>query len=164
MASTSPVDQKVPIVSKDLDTAFQIYGRYSSQVDTLRGWSLTLLLAYLGFLISIKPGSVSVLFPFVVVMSLFAYLEGRYRSYQSFPGKEVREVEAIFMETDHTKFVDMIRQYEFRDLRMHKRRMGRIERIINASKFMLSLEVVTWYSLLFTLLIVAYVAIHSRLL
>lgn len=162
MVNPSSVDQKVSVVLKDLDTAFQVYGRCASQIDNLRGWSLTLLLAYVTFLISIKPSTVLVLVPFVVTMMLFMYLEGRRRREQSFLGNEVRQVERIFMETDHSKFIQLIKEYEFRDLRGHGMRVRRAERIMITSKSVLSVTVVGWYSLLIMLAVAGYFFIHSR--
>ena len=159
MSNLNPIEHKVSIVVKDLDTAFEVYSRYVTRLTSLRGWTVTILLAYMGFLISNKTDKVIALLPLGLILLLFMYLEAVYRGELRFLAKEVREVQEIFMEDDPAKFADRIRDYTFRDLRAHAVRETRMNRMIKPLKFMLLPETIAWYFLLLLLAVACYLEI-----
>ena len=159
MSNLNPIEQKVSIVAKDLDTAFQVYGRYVTRLTSLRGWTVTILLAYMGFLITNKTDKVIALLPLGLVLLLFMYLEAIYRRELRFLAKEVRKVQEIFMEDDPAKFADLIKEYKFRDLRAHAVRETQMNRIIKTLKFMLLPQIIGWYFLLLLLAVACYLEI-----
>lgn len=163
MSAPSPLESKVLVIAKEIDTAFEAYTRDFSQIATIRGWTLTLALAYTGFLISIRSTSPVTILPLGVVLLLFMYLESRERMEMSLNGDEVCKVEEIFMENDPAKFTDMIQQYEFRDMRQKKQRTSRIQRWKAQIGHIRALSIIAWYSLLFLLTAGTWVAIVYRI-
>lgn len=159
MSNLNPIEQKISIVAKDLDTAFQVYGRYITRLTSLRGWTVTIVIAYMGFLITNKTDKVIALLPLGLILLLFMYLEAIYRRELRFLAKEVRKVQEIFMEDDPAKFADRIREYKFRDLRSHAVRESHMNRIIKSLRYVFLPEIIVWYLLLLLLAVACYLEI-----
>ncbi|MBI5649479.1 MAG: hypothetical protein HZC40_03380 [Chloroflexi bacterium] len=164
MSNISPLEHKISIIAKEIDTGFESYTRHFAQRATLRGWTITLALAYMGFLISIKSNNFLAVLPFAIVLLLFMYIESGEIATMALDGSEVREVEKIFMESDPTKFTVLIQQYEFRDIRLHKQQPSGIRGRIARLKYMLSLGMIAWYSFLLLLVLATYTAIVLRII
>jgi hypothetical protein len=133
-------------------------------VSTLRGWTVTLLLAYLGFLVSVKSTNVLTILPFVFVLLLFLYLEAGSRARLTALRTEMGEIENIFMETDAAKFTQLIQKFEFRSLKDAKAQKFWIRGRFEQLRYALLLEVCTWYLSELLIIIAAYLAIWFRII
>lgn len=149
---------------KELETAFDSYARHRAQIATLRGWSLTVFLAYVGFLIALKSDNFLVVLPYGAFLLLFVRQEAKEQLAGRFDSAEVQKVEEIFTETNPDKFTELIRQYEFRETRLHKLRPRNVYSRTDLFKYMISRPVVAWYGLQFMLVLAAYLAVTLRLI
>jgi hypothetical protein len=164
MNTLSPVEHKVSIVEKEIDTGFDVYTRHFAQLSTLRGWTLTLALAYLGFLLTVKSSDFLPVIPFGLILIFFMYLESGERINMRQTGLEVRLVEKIFMENDPAKFKKLVEEYEFRDLRLEKEQESWIKKKVNRIKQMFILGTIVWHLLLFLIAVITQWAIMSQML
>lgn len=160
------IETKKELVIKDLETAFQVNAKLSSYHIALRGWSLTLTLAYSGLIISGKVSSSIMLLPLSVVFGVFAYLEANIRRSGDFSRETIIAIEEIFMRSNWDDFAKGIQQYQFRDLRYQRRSLGRgikenIQTIL-ISRY--SSRIILWYFLLLIPVFVSWLCIRLSLL
>ena len=157
-----PLKEKISIIKNDLVTAFNAYTRHESNINILRGWSLTLFIGFEGLLVGLKPESLIIFVPYIIVQVFFMYLEARQTSLMLYIGNEARKVEKIFMETNTQKFIAKINKYKFRDLRIKKEVNPFFQRHLINIKLMFSFGRIIWYSsLIVTILITWIIYIQS---
>jgi uncharacterized membrane protein len=141
------IARKTGFLVKDYETAFSSYGRHSDKVASIRTWTITLLVAYLGFVATSGSNSPQVMvLPVAIIIACFFALEARERKYMRFLVQELRNVETIFMTKDNEEFHSMVEAYEFRNMRLADYRMNLNP--INLLKPMRSKGVVLWYGFL----------------
>lgn len=139
--------QKVAIITKDLDSGYLVFNRFATNLMTMRGWSLPLVLAYMALLINNNATNLWALAPLGVVLLLFIYLEAGDRRDMDAIRTDICKVQAIFMEPDEKTFIQEVEKYHFRESR----------RLNSASLFkFLKLRVFVWYGLLFLLSSISY--------
>lgn len=139
---------KTELIYRDFDSLFSVYERETSIVFSFRGWTITMLTAYFGFLIVINSSLSSwILYsiPLFIIIS-FLFLEVAERSVMLKLLKEVRSIEKIFMERNINKLEKKIIDYEFRDLRDAKEKMK--IKIGYFAKAIATPQVISWYSFL----------------
>lgn len=161
MEDINPTKEKVSIIAKELDTGFQVFNRMAIQLSTMHGWTLTLVFAYMTFLVSIKARNAWVLLPLAIFLILLMYLEAGHRRDMHSVRTSICKVEHIFMETDPVKFIKLVKEYEFRDIRVQtKPRPGPLQYLIGSK---VKMKVFRWYFLLFFLASAVYVGISRSL-
>ncbi|MBM3130524.1 MAG: hypothetical protein FJ009_18085 [Chloroflexi bacterium] len=164
MTNLSPTEYKVALITQALDMAHDSYARHFNQMSTLREWTVTLLLGYLGFLVTIKSTNLLTILPFAFVLLLFMYLEAGSRARMSALRIEMGEIEQIFMEMDAAKFTQLVQQFEFRSVKDAKiPKFGIRDRLLRF-KYVFLLEVVTWYLSELLIVVAAYLAIWFRII
>lgn len=164
MTNLTPADYKADVIVKDWEIAHATYQGHFNYISTLRGWTVTLLLAYIGFLVSIKSDNFLIILPFVIVLLVFMYLEGGARARAALLVDEIRGIERIFMESDAVKFTELVRAYEFRDIRPYRLSAGGLRERIHILRYMLRSTIVGWHLALLLLVTAAYLAIVFRLI
>lgn len=139
---------------KDLDTAFSGYDRLVRQVNRIRTWTVTLLFAAVGIVVTGNaPSNISITAPAFVGMIGFLVLELRERSSLLFNKNEVLNLERIFMISDNLVYEKEIWEYEFRDLRLAKLdRKQKLAHLLKASK---NIQVLFWYGFCSNILVAA---------
>ncbi len=142
------IDFKSELLYRDFESLFSVYERETSIVFSFRGWTITILTAYFGFLIVINssiPTWIIYLIPLFIITSFF-FLEVAERSVMLKLLREVRNIEKIFMEKNISKLEKKIMKYEFRDLRDSKENIK--TKIRYFAKAIISPQIISWYSFL----------------
>ena len=160
MSDLDPMKEKVAIIAKELDTGFLVFNRSATQLFTMQGWTLTVVLAYLAFMASIKADNALILLPLLIVLLLFMYMEAFHRRDMHWTAKEICAVESIFMEADPARFTEIVKEYKFRDIRLHTEK----EKQPWPFKYLVNVRVIVWYLLLFVLIYICYVGISSQVI
>lgn len=136
---------KTELIYRDFDSLFSVYERETSIIFSFRGWTVTILTGYFGFLL-IGNSSLSFwliyLIPLFIITSFFL-LEVAERSVMLKLLKEVRNIEKVFMEKDNNKLIKKIIEYEFRDLR--DRKEGMKTKMKYFGKAIITPQVISWY-------------------
>lgn len=136
--------RKEQAVIKDLDTAFIGYQRLVTQVNSVRNWTVTIMAASVGILLTkntIAPNAVVA--TALVALFSFMLLELRERSSMSFNKRDVLNLQRVFMEGHDDSYNQSIRDYEFRDLRLS--RLARHEKIKHLLRSAQNWQVLVWY-------------------
>lgn len=139
---------KKELVLKDFDSLFSVYERQTSIIFSFRGWAISILTAYFGFLLvagRVIPLNVLYAIPFFIIVS-FLILEVAERGIMIKLLKEVRSLEKIFMEKDLKILKKKILKYEFRDLRDQKE--SKKEKIKYFWRALYTPQVLFWYPFL----------------
>lgn len=144
-------EQKISIIYKDIDAAFSKYLQASTNVNILRGWSLTVSLAYFGFLISIQTGNYYLFIPYLAFLFLFMYLEAIERDKSKEASDELRFIKEIFKEDELNEFQNKVVAYEFRDFRIQNRPILSFKRFWKRFKLIFYLDSLLWYFIQLTL-------------
>jgi hypothetical protein len=90
------------LIIKDLESAHSWYQFIESQISSWRSLTLTLLVAYVGFLFTVEKTGSDVAFPVLLIPVPFFLLEIYSRAHLGFLGNNVKEIENIFMEQNQT--------------------------------------------------------------
>ncbi len=147
MKNTDPktFEIKKELVIKDYESLFTVYGRETNIVFSFRAWTITLLSAYLGFIIATDLTKASTILYYIpiLILSIFMILEVAERSVMRNLLIDLRKLEMIFMEKDYKKLEKKIMKYEFRDLRDTK--IDIWLKIKSFFRAFLSLQVISWY-------------------
>lgn len=94
------LNQKTEMLMKDYDSAFAVYGREETIVYNFRTWTITLISAYIGFLLNkTQPVLLKDSTPGFIIIFIFYILEVSERSVMKRIVEEVRKIETIFMIT-----------------------------------------------------------------
>ena len=101
--------EKVAIIAKDLDSGYLVFNRFATNLMTLRGWSLTLVLGFVTFLIHINARSPLLLGPLAIVLILFMYLEASDRRDMASVRDSICRTQHIFMESDPRLFTERVK-------------------------------------------------------
>jgi hypothetical protein len=147
--STEVYQTKKAMVMKDYDSLFNVYGRETNIVFLFRGWTITLLTGYYGFLMASKF-EYSLFFINAIplfVITMFLLLEVGERSIMLKLIEELRNLEKMFMETDEEILKKSIMEYEFRDIRDIKTYSLK-NRMKNYLKTFGRPQVLSWYPLI----------------
>ena len=89
---------KKELIIKDYEGAYDSYKRHESHIFTIRGWTITLIVAYLGFLITLNNFSnYFLILPVAILLFFFFLLESAERCYMSLTGDTMLRIEKIFM-------------------------------------------------------------------
>jgi hypothetical protein len=135
---------KEELVIKDWEKGFDMHTKHNSQVSLIRGWTITLLMAYFGFLTSIKRFEFVFIIPMMLIIAGFLILELFEGIYLVSIGRQLHEVERIFMIRDINQRDVCIDKYQFRNLQLAKRRFT--DKILSAVSYIKSYRVIFWYS------------------
>ena len=106
---------KGDLLKKDWEISFNMYTKHILQITSVRGWTITLLIAYLGFLASFNKFDVIFIGPMVLIILGFFILELFEATSLTFISNKVQEVEQLFMLDDPDKFIVGIENYLFRN-------------------------------------------------
>lgn len=142
---------KKSMVMKDYDSLFNVYGRETNIVLLFRGWTITLLTGYYGFLMATKTDSSLLLINAIpaFIIFMFLILEVGERTVMIKLLDELRYLEAIFMETDEISLRKKIVAYKFRDIRdLDEYKTRKLYK--NYFKTFLRPQILSWYPLMFT--------------
>jgi len=106
------------LVIKDWETGFAMFSKHVAQITALRGWTLTLLLAYLGFLTSIRQFDWYLQVPMGFVIGGFFILELFEGMHMQFIGRQTLRIERIFANPDTDAQNHEIQKHRFRNLEL----------------------------------------------
>ena len=140
------------LVLKDYDSLFNVYGRETTIVFIFRGWTITLLTVYYGFLLSsnfISPLIFQNMIPLFIIF-MFMLLEIGERSIMSSLLSELRNLEKMFMNQNEDNLRMEILKYVFRDIR-DKRKIRLSKKIRNYFSSLFLPQILSWYPLILTL-------------
>ncbi len=154
------LDRKRSLILKDLDTGFASYNRHASQIISIRGWNITLLVAYLGLLSSTGWANVSssLLAAFFVTLGFWG-LEMAERASLKANVENVMKIEKILSIEDQLEFEAELRKYKSRDLQLLEVTFK--QRLSWAFSGM-RLGVGVWYGFLLSGALVATIYLRSR--
>lgn len=137
------IPDHMDLVVKDWEIGFGMYSKHVSQITTIRGWTLTLILAYLGFLVSTQNFNLYLQIPMAFVIGGFFILELIEGMHMQFIGRRTLKIERIFSHPDIETRSREIKQYLFRDVELHERtHTDRLKWILSYAK---GVRVVFWY-------------------
>lgn len=140
---------KKAMVMKDYDSLFNVYGRETNIVFLFRGWTITLLTGYYGFLMATNF-NYSLIFVNLIplfVIFMFLLLEVGERSVMMRLLEELRNLEELFMEKSEADLKNKILQYEFRDIRDGKKLSAK-RKVKNYLKTFYRPQILSWYPLI----------------
>ena len=158
---------KKAMVMKDYDSLFNVYGRETNIVFLFRGWTITLLTGYYGFLMATNF-NYSLLFVNLIplfVIFMFLLLEVGERSVMLRLLEELRNLEELFMERSVGELKNKILHYEFRDMRDGKKISAK-RKVKNYLKTFYRPQILSWYPLIviFNFLILALILKNKELI
>jgi len=158
---------KKTMVMKDYDSLFNVYGRETNIVFLFRGWTITLLTAYYGFLMA-TTFKYSILFVNTIpafVIFMFLLLEVGERSVMTRLLEELRDLEKIFMDTNEGELKRKILAYKYRDIRDGEKDSTK-KKLIDYLKAFLRPQILSWYPLIFifNFFILLLIAKHKELI
>lgn len=158
------LDRKYDLLLLDFETAFEWTQHIDSQISNLRSWTITLLLAYAGFLFTQQTRNDQMLLPLMMIPIPFVFLEIYRRMHFSFLGDEVRRIEQMFMVEDNQEFERHLRAYVFRDLKLPPYSKSRHE-LVRLFKYLphsfLSFDSLSWYGLLVISIAIIYISFKT---
>lgn len=136
--------QKTEMLMKDYDSAFSVYGREETIVYNFRTWTITLISAYIGFLLTrTQPVVLKDSTPGFIIIIIFYILEVSERSVMKRIVDEVRKIETIFMITNEKKLKAEIMAYKFRDIRDDERKF--LKYVWDFMKAFFAMQVFWWF-------------------
>lgn len=136
--------RKLDHIRKDYETAYSSFERHNSQIMHIRGWSITVVIAYLGFAKSISMSlSISLAFPVFVAVLGFYILEAFQLMYCLVNGLNIRQIDRIFSIENDAEFHNTVRKYVFRNLEL--KNMQTMDKIKKLRCAMYSKETILWY-------------------
>ena len=114
------VKRKSQIILKDLDQAFSSYARHSAQISTLRGWSITIVVAYVGLCVTKSNLNLSnfSLLPIVFIVICFFFPEIVERALMVFNHDTAREIQGLFSQENEDQFIRKLKAYETMDQKL----------------------------------------------
>ncbi len=112
------IERKYQLAKFDLETGFSCNVRHTNQITAIRGWCITLIVAYLGLLFTKSDGAVSFLHlsPLILIIVGFSYLELNEKVHAQINAKNVRDIQNIFSHENEEIFKKQISEYITRDL------------------------------------------------
>jgi hypothetical protein len=111
--------RKLEHIKKDYETAFASYERHSSHIVSIRSWSIALVVAYMGLITTFKRGfDLTLALPAIVIIIGFYFLEAIQKSFCMLNSSNIREIDILFLIEDSEKFLDAIKNYNFRNLKI----------------------------------------------
>jgi hypothetical protein len=145
------VSEKDPYIARkekalmtDLETAFSGYERLVRQVNLVRAWTVAIMVAALGWIVSREASTPHlVLYPASAALFAFLILELRERSSMRFNKSEVLKVQNILMIEDLVKYETELRAYKFRDLRLAE--LSRADKLGHLVDSAFNPQVFVWY-------------------
>lgn len=136
--------RKEQAVVKDLESAFAGYQRLIVQVNSIRTWTVSIMAASVGFLLTRTTDELAVLVTATGALVAFLLLELRVRSSMAFNKENVLAIQRIFMLEDQQQYAAEVRAYEFRDLRLA--RVSRADKVRHLLRSVLSWQIALWYT------------------
>ena len=162
MAEEEFLRRKEHAVIKDLESAFAGYSRLTTQVNSVRTWTVSLMAATSGFLLTRSTNDpTAVLVTALFALGAFMLLELRERSSMHFNKGEVLKIQSIFMVRDQARYNELIAAYEFRDLRMSK--LTRSDKLIHLFRSAVSWQVCIWYGFWAAAVLLSYFVTYFRI-
>ena len=150
--------RKKDLIMKDYDTAYDSYKRHESHIFAIRGWTITLSVAYMGFLIAIDGFENNLfLLPAIFSFLVFLILESLESRMISFVWNELLKIESIFMIESDEEFTKEIIQYKSRNTRINE--LTRKDLIRRSFLSMLRLATLLWYFFLIVIFLLIYSSI-----
>jgi hypothetical protein len=131
------------IVMKDWETGFAMYTKHVAQITALRGWTLTLLLAYLGFLMGIRHFDWYLQVPMGFVIGGFLILELFEGASMQLVSRRTHRIEQIFANPDPDAQNHVLQRYRFRDLELSD--CTYVDRLSWAMAHLKNPKVIFWY-------------------
>jgi len=142
------LQRKLQLLMKEYETAYTSYSRHSSQIVSLRGWTITLLLAYFGLLQAggSKEFTLVIVIPAVLILGGFFVLEALEKLYAKLNVDNVLEIQQHFAQGTDEEFDRWVEAYEFRDHRI--RRLERRDKARLLLHVLGGFQMLLWYSFL----------------
>lgn len=138
-----PVNAKIQAILLDIETGHNAVNRSFSSSTNLRNLSLTVTLAYSGFLLASVNVSVFLFVTHALFVLLIIYADSWEKLVMQFDGGSVREAQLIFMERDPDVFRETVENYEFRDHQLVK--IKQIGSLKEQLRFMFRRDLFGWY-------------------
>ncbi len=143
----SLINYKIEIMNKDIDAAFASFVHSGSKINLLRGWSMTVTLAYTSYLISVHTIDFSLYIPYAIFWGLFIYMDAIERDLAHEATDDLRMIKEIFNETEPNHFYQKIWNYQFRETRNANRPTFNCQRFGRRLKLMFCPAAFVWYIL-----------------
>ena len=142
------LQRKMQLLMKEYDTAYTSYARHSSQIVSLRGWSITLLLAYFGLLQAIGSNGLKlvVIIPAGLILGGFIVLEALEKCFARLNVDNVLEIQQQSVQGSDEQFERWVEAYEFRDHRIRRLRRREKARLLLGE--LGGFQTLLWYSFL----------------
>ena len=149
--------RKLEHILRDREAALAANERLYGRIGTNKGWSITVALAYLGFMATFygNPSRMPwlVLVPLAVAEFLFWIMEGYYRSQSLFLREVVLgPIDKMFDEKSEADFRKDVRGYIFKSIRARKKTFK--ENRGRLWEGCCAIEALLWYSLLLFLVLI----------
>lgn len=157
---TDMMEWKIPLVIKDLETAYTAHSRHAVNINLMRNLTITLILAYFGFLFTVKPFNVYAGIPIIFLALMFIILETLEKSFMLYLASEITLIQNIFMIENHEEFRDEIRKYQFREMRQEWKEWNIMRKHFRNS--LKSVHSLIWYTFLACLYIIYHVLWYFR--
>ncbi len=152
------IRRKKDLIMKDYDTAYDSYKRHESHIFVIRGWTITLSVAYMGFLIAIDGFENNLfLLPAIFSFIVFLLLESIERRTIVLVCKELLKIESLFMIESYEEFTKEMIQYKSRNTRFNE--FTKKELICMSFLSMLRLSILLWYLFLIVIFLSIYFSI-----
>lgn len=150
---------KKELILKDYDSLFIVYARETEIVFSFRSWTITLHVAYFGFLLisTLKiPDYAYFIIPFFIIF-FFLILEAAERSIMDYLVEDLRKLETMFMEPNLTTLKQYLMKYEFRDIRdKNQKTKARMKYFI---KTFITPQILSWYPMIIAITVIIVVFI-----
>jgi hypothetical protein len=136
--------RKESLVIKDFETAFKCYEHLGNKVSTIRQWTVTLMIAMIGFSLIYHVSLFNMIFLSGACLASFLLCELRERSSMKYDKNEILLMEKMFMESDNEKYANGIISYKFRDLKLLE--LSRKEKCLHLWASLRKPIVAFWYT------------------
>jgi len=139
--------EKLEHIKQYYEQLFSAANRQRQEAFTLKGWCITLLIAYTGFSIQTSKIPLNLIFPAIILLS-FYFLEAIVQSNFRRCRKQVKEIDKMFDIKCEQQFHNAVSKYLLPPLRTKERFCARVINLILA---LLTYYVWGWYLIFFIL-------------
>lgn len=138
------LERKHNALVADLESAFAGYERLVGQVNSVRNWTIGVMVASMGwFLSGTNPDPILILTLSGFALCGLLILELRERSSMDFNKSEVLAIQKMLMIEDPSEYNQLLREYVFRDLRLSQ--LTRRKKMKHLVRSALQPQVLFWY-------------------
>jgi len=144
-AKINYIVRKKELVIKNYETAFTSYFHHSTEINSRRSWCITLLIGYVGLIITLEISFSNYLFiiGYFIILS-FMILEIIECLFLIYLDAEIRNIERIFMIKQKKHFNEEIENYIFRNSKIKKK--SKMKSIRNLGKIINNNSFILWYT------------------